>query len=375
MHFPHWISSLFVILLALPIGGLTGYLDALVYYDEYHSHHQELIQNELFSLDNQIAHHKYQIELKSSSKQNVLVPDHQFVFCNAEITPPEKSIVELEQALNQLEEKEKRIWEYTKIHEQLPVHSELKAVKNPVKWASKIIHKGADMHRKYQDEQKLIEFWSSRSGTIPEFVTVYATSLTDEAPELNPLHVNQISAAIALMPKGFEERLKAIYMIHGEEKIRRGSAGLGVVFIDAEKLNIFPILIHEFGHLYDFHVESEEGDPSPFHNGIAQLSSEDPSVKYYQISWQDNQHHRGNTEDFCSCYGSENPQEDFAEAFSFYVLQGSTFEKWSKKNPILKQKYDFIKEVFNGRIFSSPHQIHQHPFSVVDLPIDYPSLL
>lgn len=365
--------------LSFVIGGCVGYLDALVHLDEYHAAHTSLVQNELFSLDNEIAKIKYQVRLKENRTiASTASGNAQITFCSAETNPElplSKSITTLEEELSQLRKKEKKVWEYSEIHDTLATAGEKISPNDAVEWTTKIIGKASEIRKKWKQEQELWEFWSNYETKIHASIKVFITSYQHDTPPINPLHAPQIGAAISLMPPGFLERLNTIYIVYGEENIRRGSSGLGVVFIKGEELNIFPTLIHEFGHLYDFYFESENGSPSPFHNGIAQLTNEDPSVQFYQMSWESNEEHRGDQEDFCSCYGTSNPQEDFAEAFTMYILQGSTFDAWSKKNPVLKQKYNYIKKIFQGKTFISPNIIYQQPFSTIDIPVDYQDLL
>ncbi len=52
--------------------------------------------------------------------------------------------------------------------------------------------------------------------------------------------------------------------------------------------------------------------------------------------------------------GSLSPQEDFAESFTYYRLQGSVFREKAKRNIYLKQKYDFLKDyVFDGMEYNT----------------------
>lgn len=376
------LSILFFLALISSLGGLVGYLDALVDLDESRTRKTQVIQNELFSLDNKIAQVKYQLRLKENPLLGAASPNppalNKMTFCSTELNdeiPLTQSSSALEEELSALQKKEKKVWEYSEIHGTLPAAAEKILPNDAIEWGTKIVGKAAEIRKKRKQEQALWAFWSSYETNIPDEIRVLITSYDDETPPINPLHAPQISAALSLMPPGFLARLKTIYIVYGEDHIRRGGSGLGVVFIKGEKSDIFPTLIHEFGHLYDFYFESESGTPSPFHNGIAQLTNDDPSAQFYRMSWENNEVHRGDQEDFCSCYGTSNPQEDFAEAFAMYILQGSTFEAWSQKNPVLKQKYAFIKDIFQGRTFFSPTTMYQRPFSIIDIPVDYQELL
>lgn len=380
---PFFLISITITIFSFAAGGSIGYLDALVHLDEYHQAHTKLIQNELFSLDNKIANIKYQLRLNgsalvSSNSSRLLPETNKIVFCSAEENPEipvSKASTDLKNELSQLKKDEKKVWEFSEIHDSMPAMSENNSNSSPLEWSEKVVGKASEIRQKRREEDHLRKFWSTYDVKIPASIKVFITSYEDEKPPINPLHAPQISAALSLMPPGFSDRLNAIYIVYGEETMRRGGSGLGVVFIKGEESNIFPTLIHEFGHIYDFSFESKKGTPSSFHNGITQLTEDDPSVEFYEMSWENNQEHRGDQRDFCSCYGTNNPQEDFAEAFAMYVLQGSTFEGWSKKNPVLKQKYTFLKNIFQGKTFSSSTIIDGYPFSIIDLSVDYEELL
>ena len=52
--------------------------------------------------------------------------------------------------------------------------------------------------------------------------------------------------------------------------------------------------------------------------------------------------------------GCRSSGEDFAESFAMYVMQGSTFRNLAKANPIVAQKYNWLKKnVFSGREYTT----------------------
>lgn len=60
--------------------------------------------------------------------------------------------------------------------------------------------------------------------------------------------------------------------------------------------------------------------------------------------------------DFCSGYGMSDPFEDFAECFNLYVHHNSFFKTIAKNNTILKQKYNMIAALFDGKYLNTSSQ-------------------
>lgn len=110
------------------------------------------------------------------------------------------------------------------------------------------------------------------------------------------------------------------------------------------------LLIHECGHVIDFF--SLRGNPrnktSAFTVRTLPTFSDDPSLKFYTLSWnnQSTKKTGWKEEDFVSAYAQENVMEDFAESYTYYVLQKGAFEKRAKTNAVLKKKLVFVRSLF-----------------------------
>jgi len=100
------------------------------------------------------------------------------------------------------------------------------------------------------------------------------------------------------------------------------------------------VFIHEIGHIVDGgYLTGKSNTLSSFIDLGKSVKIDDPSIKYYQISWVNNNKWTENTKtsDFCSRYGSTNPYEDFAECFVYYVLHNPDFLDKTKNSTELEK--------------------------------------
>ncbi len=120
---------------------------------------------------------------------------------------------------------------------------------------------------------------------------------------------------------------------------------------------IVAVFVHELGHIVDLGKLKGSGfAPSGFADGSLKIPADDPSVKFYKLSWRNEREQKflAERKDFVSGYAMSDPFEDFAESFNFYVLHGKDFRAIKKESSVLAQKYDFLKnEVFEGVEFES----------------------
>jgi hypothetical protein len=110
------------------------------------------------------------------------------------------------------------------------------------------------------------------------------------------------------------------------------------------------IVIHECGHIVDFFAL--HGTPrmttTPFTVRSMPTFTDDPSLNFYRISWtKPGQKAKSTTsEEFVSQYAQTDFMEDFAETYTYFVLQQDAFEKRAKTNRNLMKKLTFIKRLF-----------------------------
>lgn len=238
-----------------------------------------------------------------------------------------------------------------------------------------LLDKQKELNEQRQVALESFSYWERYPQPKPDGVDVTVFNKGSGQKELQDVHVTQISTALAIMPQDFDGRLERLYIVYGDPEMRRGMSGVGVVFMKGEELDFFRVLVHEFGHIYDLHREVTQGEKSEFYDGQYRLFIQDPSVQYYQFSWENNYERKAELSAFASSYGSTDPFEDFAEAYALYVLQGKTFRQWADEDPVMALKYDFLNQVFYGRTFVSQQDYLSRPYDVTMLSVDYDQLL
>lgn len=236
-----------------------------------------------------------------------------------------------------------------------------------------------DKQRELAEERRValeqLSYWERNPKGSPTGVDITVYNKGAGSKTLEPVHVTQISTALSIMPADFDGRLERLYIVYGDPEMRRGMSGLGVVFMKGEESDFFRVLVHEFGHIYDLYREVASGVKSAFYDGQYRLFQEDPSVTFYEYSWASNAQRVAELSAFASSYGTSDPFEDFAEAFALYVLQHETFTNWSFEDQVLAQKFQFLKDAFNGRSFPSTEEYLTRPYDVTMLNVDYDELL
>lgn len=239
-----------------------------------------------------------------------------------------------------------------------------------------LLDKRRELIVRREEAKKTYSYWERNPQSAPSDVIITVKNKGVVPHTLNPLHVTQLTTALSTMPQGFDQRLRTIYVVYGDPKMRRGMSGVGVVFMKGEESDFFRVLVHEFGHIWDLHREVGNGTKSVFYDGSYRLFNEDPSVTYYQQSWS-NSHERSVNDKlaFASSYGYTDPFEDFAEAYALYVLQGDSFRAWKNEHGVLARKYEFLFDVFNYKTFRSSQKYSTRPYDVTMLSVNYDDLL
>jgi|CXWL01.1.fsa_nt_gi hypothetical protein len=219
------------------------------------------------------------------------------------------------------------------------------------------------------------QYWEKNEKQAPSSIAITVSNKDQIQRKLNPLHTTQITTALSIMPSGFDKRMRNMYIVYGDPKMRRGMTGVGVVFMKGEELDFFRVMIHEFGHLWDLHREVNDGEKSQFYDGEYRLFQTDPSVTYYSYGWSSNTQRTSGADGYASTYGMSDPFEDFAEAFALYIMQNNTFVSWKNSNDVMARKYQFFNELYGGRVFNSSDPYSTRPYDVTMMVVDYESLL
>ncbi len=202
---------------------------------------------------------------------------------------------------------------------------------------------------------------------------------------LNSIKKNQIETALKKMPQGHVDSVDNIILDY-DIRAHRGLGGNNMIILRGVNMStqeMVGVLIHELGHNVDYgYLDAEEKKiKSAFVDGKMPIYESDPSLDFYRISWLSNdQRKRAATNmDFVSGYAMSDPFEDFAEAYTYYVMHNRDFKVRAADSPALYAKYRFMKyEVFNGFEFDTGDGIvkeNQRPWDITVLSYDLSQFL
>jgi hypothetical protein len=157
-----------------------------------------------------------------------------------------------------------------------------------------------------------------------------------------------------LMPPQCIAALKSFYVRY-EPDAPRGLAGKENMIVKGglPEEEFRALLVHEFGHVMDlgcFQGNVSSGETA-FKDGGEMMYSDDPSIKFYEISWTaSNVQKTGmKPEDFVTGYASWDVFEDFSESLAYYVFQRSAFIERAKTNAAIAEKLRWFETyVFQG---------------------------
>lgn len=155
--------------------------------------------------------------------------------------------------------------------------------------------------------------------------------------------------------------------INKENDGRRGYAWHQTIVVNLSSIKgykeFMEILAHELGHIVDLGVV--EGSSSLLDKNFTEFNAanfgiDDPSLKYYQISWlgENTRSEDSTAQDFVSGYGMTNTFEDFAEAHNLYLMHNAVFQQMAKNNTSLAKKYAFLSKLYGGKfIFAGKNNV------------------
>lgn len=189
-----------------------------------------------------------------------------------------------------------------------------------------------------------------------------------------------IIAALSDIPCELVQGLRNV-VIYDDPQKPRALASASSIHLRYDTLSLPEaenVLIHELGHVVDLGgINSTEFSlPSGFTDGNATIYQDDPSVRFYEISWKNNTTWKSDIarKDFVTGYAGTDPFEDFSESFLFYIQHGNAFRAMAKENATLQQKYDFIQtEVFDGKEFFTgvvPFELEKREWDATKIGVD-----
>lgn len=165
------------------------------------------------------------------------------------------------------------------------------------------------------------------------------------------------TSAFDALPKAHTSAITRVVLDLQPDYYDRALAGGSTIFLNCPLLsgrkNLTATLIHEVGHIVDASVlrGTYSAAPSKFSDGARPVTIDDKSVRFYAMSWKNNDvHSTKRMSAYVSRYAMTDPFEDFAETYTFYVLQGPAFHTLAKKSADLQAKYTFFQQhVFQGK--------------------------
>lgn len=152
---------------------------------------------------------------------------------------------------------------------------------------------------------------------------------------------------------------------------RRGLGGGSTIILrcsDVSDKELTSVLVHEMGHIVDtgLYTGNSSYGKSEFMDGSLPIYSDDLSVRFYRISWKNDQKLKSGVKEssFVSKYAMTDPFEDFAETYNFYVLHGEQFREMAEFDRNLMRKYLFLKYyIFKGQEFDNDPYTTTQPFT------------
>lgn len=217
-------------------------------------------------------------------------------------------------------------------------------------------------HQVSPEIEVISDYTSAQSPAQPlSHVRFAARTQEKKITTVNGDTKKEIVSVLQKLPSQHTSALGQI-LLDFNPKAHRGLGGSNIVIlraVDMEKTEFFGVLIHEIGHSVDLgYLTASKGDkePSAFLDGKKPVYEGDPSLDFYQISWENSETRKktmSNT-DFVSGYAMTDPFEDFAESYVYYILHNKDFKSLTQTSPALLQKYNFMKNtVFSGAEFDT----------------------
>lgn len=161
------------------------------------------------------------------------------------------------------------------------------------------------------------------------------------------------------LPEEHREYLQHLTLYFAEG--RRGLGGGSTIILrcsDVDDMELSSVLVHEMGHIVDTGLKTGNSwsGKSEFMDGSIPIYNDDPSLRFYRLSWNDDKTIKPDAEktDFVTGYAMSDPYEDFAESYNYYLLHGTQFKEMAKYDVDLRRKYLYLKYfIFSGREFDN----------------------
>jgi len=168
------------------------------------------------------------------------------------------------------------------------------------------------------------------------------------------------------VPKSHSDYLEHLTLYFADG--RRGLGGGSTIILRCSNVSdtvLSSVMVHEIGHVVDTGLKTgtSKSGTSEFSDGNVSVYKDDMSLRFYRISWKNENDKKDNfqNQDFVTGYAKSDPFEDFAESYNFYILHGKQFREMAKTNNSLNRKYLFMKYfIFAGKEYDND------PYTIVN---------
>ncbi len=200
--------------------------------------------------------------------------------------------------------------------------------------------------------------------------------------DIQPKHRILADKVLRALPSECRDNLRQFFVTYEQNPKNRGLGGESTIIVtgNVPDNEFMALVVHECGHVTDLGGlrGSNNATATAFADGATRMYANDPSVKFYSLSWADavTTQKKSFAKDFVSGYAQSDPFEDFAETFAFFALHQNEFKIIAKRSRILQAKYDFMQRVIfageaqiaEGRSISKSKGI---PWDVTKLPFEW----
>jgi len=186
-----------------------------------------------------------------------------------------------------------------------------------------------------------------------------------QQPDIHPDDQMFLDRVLRQAPALCRENIEQL-VVRYDPRAERGQATASTMILRGplaslprrEQSEMVGVIFHECGHISD--LGALQGSPrsgkSAYPDGNIPTYTDDPSLSFYAISWEDPTTIRSDAakEDFVSGYAKESDAfEDLAESFVYFALHEQAFRERAENNSALARKLAWMETY----IFKNAHPL------------------
>ncbi len=196
---------------------------------------------------------------------------------------------------------------------------------------------------------------SIQKVTKPKRVAAVTLLPVVNQKDIRPNHRILADRVLRALPSYCRDHLKNFYVNYEKNPANRGLGGESTIIVtgNVPDQEFMALIVHECGHVSDLGGlrGRDTKQTTLFADGSTPIYGDDPSMRFYEISWLSPvmMQPTMTDADFVSGYAESDPFEDFSETYAFYALHKAEFQRLTATSKILKAKYEFMdRVVFTG---------------------------